>query len=120
MASPAYINTIVSGLAADIKKAFVLVGEYVLGNLRLGRPGHQVRSENLQAYFVEGTTHAVANTEFSIEHGLATAPYLAVPVLDLQAVGSKLVPLEVTQAADARRIYLKSSETSKAVTLLLE
>lgn len=120
MATTPGVQAIIGGLEPDLKKVLVRVFDYVLKNLRIGRPGHQEPSENLQASFVEATTAAVANTEFSILHGRANVPYLAVPVLDLQAVGSKIVPLEVTRAADVNRIYLKSSETSKPISLLVE
>lgn len=120
MASSAYVETAIGGLDSAVKKALKTIFDYVLKNLRLGRPGHQVASENLQAVFVQGTTPSIANTEFSIEHGMATTPYLATPVLDLQTVGSTVVRLQVSRAPDARRIYLKSPDTDAAVTVLVE
>jgi hypothetical protein len=47
-------------------------------------------------------------------------PHYALPVLELDRPGAKVVPLEVTRAADARRIYLKSTSTSAPITLLVE
>lgn len=118
MAKPEGVQALIGGLDPDLKKVIVRVFDYVLKNLRLGRPEGQ--SENLQANFVTGTTASIANTAFSVLHGRESAPYLAVPVLDLQTTGSRTPPLEVTQAADGVRIYLKSSETSKAFVLLVE
>jgi hypothetical protein len=120
MANPGAIQTYLGGLDSTIRKVLINVFDYVLPNLRWGRAVHQSRAENLQAYFLEGTTHSVANTEFSIAHGLASAPYLLIPVLPLDAEGAKLVPLEVSRAADASRVYLKSSETDAPIVILVE
>ena len=120
MATSAYTDSLLGGVDAGLRRAFKAVFDYVLRNLRFGRPDHQVPTENFQLYYVTGRTHAVADTEFSIAHGLGQAPYLAIPVLDLQAVGASTVPLEVTRAADAVRIYLKSSVADAPVTLMVE
>jgi hypothetical protein len=120
MADPGYVKTLANTLAPDVRRVLGLIGEYILGNLKLGRPTHQTRATNLQAYHLTGTTHAVANTEFSIVHGLNTAPYLLVPVLDLQTVGAKTVDLTVSRAADANRVYLKSSQTAATFNAIIE
>lgn len=114
------VDVLLGGLEANTKRVLQRVFEYVLKNWRFGRPGHQVRTENFTGAFLEGTTHSVANTAFSIEHGLEHAPYLAIPVLDLQTVGSEIVPLAVAQAADSRRVYLKSAETSAPISIYVE
>lgn len=120
MAAPGTIQTLLGGLPADTKKVLQTIFDFVLRNGRFGRPGHQMPTENIGRVFIEGTTHSVANTEFSIVHGLEGAPYLALPVLDLQTVNSRTVPLTVSRAADTKRVYLTSSETSAAFTLLVE
>jgi hypothetical protein len=120
MATPGTVQTLLGGLPTDTKRVLQAVFDFVLRSGRFGQPGHQMPTENVGRAFVEGTTHAVAGTEFSIVHGLEVAPYLAVPVLPLQSVNARIVPLTVTQAADARRIYLSSSEESAAFTLLVE
>jgi len=120
MASPPYVESLLGPLGTEQRQVFKRVFDYVLSNLRLGPPAHQVRSDNHQLYYLESTTHATANTEFSILHGLGRTPYVAIPVLPLDAVGAKLVPLTVTRAADASRLYLSSSSTSAAVWLLVE
>lgn len=114
------VEALVGGLDSLIKKAIIAIFDYVLKNLRFGRPAHQTKAENFQASYVEGTTHATADTEFSILHGRETAPYLALPVLDLGAIGSRTPVLEVTKAADANRIYLSSPEEGVPFTLYLE
>lgn len=120
MATSTLVESLLGALDSDVRKAFKQVFDYVLKNLRLGRPGHQAPSENLQASFVEGRTALVANEEFSILHGRESAPYLAIPVLDVGTVGSSVVPLVVTRAADVSRIYLSSSETDAPFSLLVE
>jgi hypothetical protein len=120
VANPDYVVAQLGGVDAGLKRTLVEVFRYVLGNLRLGRPSTQTRAENLQAYFLYGTTPSVALQEFSIAHGLGAAPYLLLPVLDLQGVGAQIVPLVVTRAADASRIYLASSATDAAIAVLVE
>ena len=120
MARVGYIETLLGGLDSQVKKALVDIFGFVLKSLVWGRPGHQVTSENLQAVFLQGTTPAVANQEFSIEHGRATVPYLVIPVLDLQSVSSSVVRLTVARAPDVRRVYLKSPDTSAPFTILVE
>jgi hypothetical protein len=121
MATSSYIDTLIGGLEAGTKKAIKAAFDYVLkGGLRFGRPEDATASENFTAAFYEATTDAVANTEFSIAHGFGRAPYLVIPVLPLDTPDARIVPLKVTQAADTKRIYLSSSETSAAIRLYVE
>ena len=84
-----------------------------------GDPDHQRKATNHRGYFEVSTT-ASSTGEFSIAHGLGTAPTLAIPVIDLGQPGARLVPLEVTRAADAQRVYFKSTSTGALFTLLVE
>lgn len=120
MANPSYLKTLFGGADAGLRRALDQAWEYILGNLRFGRPVDQDRAENFQAYFYEATTPGVANTEFSIAHGLGRAPYLLIPVMPLNTVGAQMVRLEVTRAADESRIYLSSPDTDAPITILLE
>jgi hypothetical protein len=120
MATAGFVEALLGSLDATTRKAFRAVFDYVLRNLRFGTPQHGTASENFQGYFYETTTAAVANTEFSIVHGLGRVPYLVIPILPLDAVGSKIVPLTVTRAADSSRVYLSSSVTSAAIVLYVE
>ena len=120
MANPAYVESLVGSLPPEHRLAWKRVAEYVLRNLRFGPVAHQARTENLQAYYYTATTPAVANQEFSISHGLGRVPYLAIPVLPLDAVGSELVPLKVTRAADGSRVYFSSSAVSTPIWLMIE
>lgn len=120
MATPEYVIAELGGVESNLKRALSNIFRYVLGNLRIGRVAHQSRSENLQAYFITGRTAAVANTEFSIAHGMGSTPYVAIPVLDLQTVNAEIVPLAVSRAADGTRIYLTSSVADAPFTVLVE
>lgn len=120
MADSSYIESILGGLAADVKRAVGAAFTYALDNLRLGPFDAGTRARNFQWYWLSGTTSSNANQEFSIPHGLGRTPYLVLPVLPLNQVNAQIVPLQVTRAADMNRIYLASSSTSAAVSLLVE
>lgn len=92
---------------------------YVLNNLTFGAVEHQTRAKNFQAYYLTGTTSSNASTEFSIAHGLGSAPSVLIPVVALNQVGAQLVPLQISRAADDKRVYLKSSSTSAAFAVLV-
>jgi len=121
MADIGYVRSLVAGLSNDAdKKTFNTIFEHILGNLKFGEVEHQERATNFQTYFVTSTTAAVANTEFTIAHGLTTAPHLAIQVLDLSGTGAQMIPRVVSRAADSKRLYFKSSSTSAPFALLIE
>ncbi len=113
MATSSYVNSLLGSLAAPIKVALSQAFSYLLTNLTFGRaePGQtlQARGANLRIYPLSATTH-----------GLPSAPYLLVPVAPLDTVGASIVPLTVTRAADASRIYLSSSATNATVFVFVE
>lgn len=119
MADIGYIESELGGLDKDVKRGLVSALRYLLNNLTLGAPD-QPRAKNFQWYWFSATTSSVANTEFSIAHGLGRIPGVILPTLPLNTVGAKLVDLEVSRAADANRIYLKSPSTSAPITVLVE
>ena len=120
MADASYIKSLFGGTPDAVKKAAEQAFTYLLGNLKLGAPDDARRSANFQWYWFSGTTSSTANQEFSIAHGLGREPYVAIPVLPLQSVGARTVDLQVSRAADASRMYFKSSSTSAAFTVLVE
>lgn len=119
MADKGYVRAVL-GAIKDGKRELNAAFEHVLDTWRLGPPEHQTRAQNAQLYFLTSTSAAASTSEFSIEHGLATTPKLAIPVLDLTQVGCKAGGLTVSRAADGRRVYLKSSDTSTVHWLLIE
>jgi hypothetical protein len=121
MASPAYIESLLRGAVPDAERsAFKNVFDYILSNLRFGRPVNQERCENLQVYFLIGVTPATPNTEFSLVHNLATPPYLAIPCLPLQSVNVTNPQLTVTRPADGNRVYFSSPAASAAICVMVE
>ena len=120
MADIAYIKSIFGSTPDAVKKAAEQAFTYVLGNLTLGAPENDRRAKNFQWYWFSGVTSSNANQEFSIAHGLQRVPAVVIPVLPLGQVGASLVPLQVSRAADVNRIYLQSSSTSAAFTVLVE
>lgn len=120
MASASYVKTLFGGVDATIRRALDQAWDHILdGGLRLGRPVHEQRAENVQAYFYQTTTPSIANEEFSIAHGLGRVPYLIQPVMPTVA-GEQMVRLAVPRDADAMRVYLSSPDTDAPVTILLE
>lgn len=122
MADLGYVTSLLRGIP-DEKTRSILeqVMTHVLGNLRYGVPEHQTRAVNGQYYWLSSTT-AADTSEFSILHGLPSAPAYGIPVLELDHVGSKAGFLTVTKAADGKRIYLRADagSTNTAFTLLVE
>ncbi len=121
MADKGYIRTLTASIPdATTRRVVQQAFEHVLDNFRLGVPEHQTRAVNSQQYWLSGTTSSVASQEFSIAHGLPATPRYVLPVLDVSQAGAQLVPLEVARVADGQRVYLKSTSTSAAITLLVE
>lgn len=119
MADIGSVESEFGSLPADHKRALVAAFRYVLRNLSFGAVEHQKPATNFQAYYLTSTTASVANDEFSIAHGLDSAPSVLIPVMDVSAVGGQLVPLTIARAADDKRVYLKSSSTSAAFAVLV-
>lgn len=117
MSSIGYVDSLLNTLEPAVKKTLDLAFREVIQNFQLG---DGPKATNARWFRLTGTTAAVANTEFSILHGMDVEPALLIPVIDLTAIGSQLVSLTVTKAPDAKRIYLSSPSTSAVVTLYAE
>lgn len=120
MSVTGYVESLVGGLQPELKKALTEIFRYVLPNGRFGPVSHQTKTENFTAVYVTSTTPSTANTDFSIVHGMGRTPYAVIPVLPLDVVGGSIVRLQVPQAADAMRVYLRSPDTSAVIHLYLE
>ena len=121
MASLGLLESLVGGLEDRTKRALTELIRAAFPNLRIG-PVETAKAENFNAFKLTSTT-ATSTSEFSIEHAMGRTPYLAHQVVDLSAVGARLgVALEVTRAADDRRIYLKASagDTNAVFSLYVE
>ncbi len=116
------IETEIRGLPAELRPTFLRIFRDLVKNLRFGHPSGDAPDPltNFAGAFLTGTTHATPGSEITIEHGFGRTPYLAIPVLPLDAVGAQIVPLTVTRAADSRRIYLSSSVADANFTIAVE
>lgn len=117
MASKGYIASILNQLPSDQKKALQPAFEHVLDDFVLGSA---TKAANFRWVQLESTTHATADTEFSIQHGLGVVPSWIIPALRLDQVNSQIVPLTVSRAPDETRIYLTSPSTSAVFRMFVE
>lgn len=117
MASKGYIASILNQLPSDQKKALQPAFDHVLEDFVLGTA---TKAANFRWVQLESTTPATANEEFSIAHGLGTAPSWLIPALRLDQVNSQIVNLTVTRAPDVQRIYLSSPSTGAVIRLFAE
>lgn len=116
MANPSYVYELLPGPLKNLDAAF----RYVLGALRFGAGKADAKAENFALFAIQGTTHATPDTEFSIQHGRRKTPTVLIPFLPLDTVGASMVQLEVTRAADAERVYLKSPVASATIRVWIE
>lgn len=121
MAATGYLDSLIGGLADDVKKALKQAFTYILTNVQVGPIDHQKRAGNLFGHWVNSTT-ATSTSEFSVLHGIGSAPQAAIIGLDVGSSGSKTPILTVTRPADAMRIYLKadSGSTNAPFSIYLE
>lgn len=122
MADLGYVNSLLRGIPDDKTRSVLqAIFTHLMTNIRIGVPEHQTRAVNLQAYWLQSTT-ASDTSEFSIVHGLRDVPHYAIPVLELDKVGSKAGGLTVSRAADNTRVYFKADagSTNAPITLLTE
>lgn len=116
MASKGYVNALLNPLADEIKKVLGPIFDHVLDTNRIGSA---TKAANFQWFKVSGTTSSNANEEFSILHGMESAPTWFLPVIDLVSTGTSFVPLTVTNV-DSKRIYLTSPSTGASFVAFVE
>jgi len=109
MANIGYVQGLINRLPADQRVVLLAIFDEVM---RQNRIGDSDKATNFAWFAVESTTHATANTEFSVVHGMASTPSRFIPSIRLDVVGAQIVPLKVSRLADARRAYFTSSSTS--------
>jgi hypothetical protein len=117
MASKGYVDQLLNALPSDLRYPLRSAFWHIMDNFRIATA---TRAENAQWYRVSATTHATANTEFAVAHGLSAAPTQLFQILDLTQINSQVVPLTVSRAPDIKYLYLKSSSTSAPFTMLVE
>lgn len=117
MAAPGYIATLLNALDANVRTVLQRAFEY---SMRENALGAGTKAENFSWFKVSSTTHATANTEFSVLHGMDHAPSKLIPILALDSTRYQLVTLAVTRPSDAKRVYLKSASTGAQFQVYLE
>ena len=120
MANKGTIELLLNALPSEQRRPLYEAFRQVLDTWSHGQPDEGGRATNGQWYLRTSTTHATANTEFTIAHGLSNAPTAIYPVLFLDSTVYQLVPLQVSRAADATRIYLKSASTNATFAVWVE
>ena len=120
MADSGQVKALIGGLESDVRKALTQVFEYVLGDIRVGLPGHQRRSTNLRWVQLEGVTASTPGQEFTMAHGLGRVPSVIFPALDVSGVNRTMPDLTVSRAADANRLYFTSQTAGATFTIFVE
>lgn len=122
MADLSFVETELKTLPEALRPTFLRVFRAFLKDIRFGHPTGDASDPmvNMAGGFFHGTTPHTPGDEFSIAHTFGRTPYLALPALRLDAVGSSLVSLTVSRAADDKRVYFTSTEADTPVTLVVE
>jgi hypothetical protein len=117
-----YIESEIKSLPVELRATMLRIFRAFLKDIRFGHATGDVPDPlvNMAGGFFHATTPAVPGTEFTIAHGFGRVPYLAVPVLRLDAVGSSVVPLTVARAADEKRMYFTSTIADAPISLSIE
>lgn len=122
MADIGAIESEIKSLPVELRPTMLRIFRLFLKDIRFGHPtGDQPDPMvNMAGGFFHGTTPATPGDQFTIAHGFGRVPYLAVPVLRLDSVGSSIVSLTVARAADDKRVYFTSTEASTPISLAIE
>lgn len=122
MADLGAIEGEIKSLPIEMRATMLRIFRLLVKDVRLGHPkGEQPDPAlNMGGGFFHGTTPATPGDEFTIAHGFGRVPYLAVPILRLDAIGVSTVPLTVSRAADDKRVYFTSTVASTPVSLFIE
>lgn len=119
MANLGLIEAFLRPVPEATRRPLTDIMRHLVPSIEFGPVAHQTPATNLKGVTIVSTT-ATSTGEFSVAHGLGRTPYLAIPAVDLTLVGSQMVPLEITRAADAVRVYLKSTSTNAVFALYVE
>lgn len=120
MASLGLLESLVNRLESKLRPAMLGVVRELGTNLQYGGMGEKAKAMNFRLYRFDGVTSTSVNGEFSIEHGFGQKPINLFPFVPLDAIGGRVVRLQVTRAADEGRVYLSSPDTNASFSVLLE
>ena len=121
MAALGGLEALIGSLPADTKRVMTELLRAMVPYLRFGPVEHQDKAENFAGVTLVSTT-ASDTGEFSVLHGLGTAPFRLMPSLDLNSSGMELINVRCSRPADASRIYLKAiaGSTNKVFSIYVE
>jgi len=116
------IEAEINALPVALRPIFMRIFRAILKDLRFGHPTGETADplKNFGGGFFHGTTPSTPGEEFTIAHGFGRKPYLAFPVMRLDAVGSSVVPLTVSTVADDKRVFFTSTEADAPITIVVE
>ena len=81
MASIGFVKSLLNGLSNSKDRGILdQIFDHILREQRIGDSD---KAENFAWFAVESTTHATANTEFSVLHGMDSTPTRFIPSLRL-------------------------------------
>lgn len=122
MADLGFLEGEIKALPEAMRASMLRIVRHLAKEMRYGHPnGDQPDPAlNFGGAFFHGTTPDTPGDEFTIAHGFGRTPYLALPILVLDTVGSELVPLTVSRAADDKRLYFTSTEAGAHFSLFVE
>lgn len=124
MATSSYAKSLMSSLPTEMKLAMHKLAEYIFDrSLVFGPVDPQDATSpttNFGGRYVKVTTSTAASQEFSVQHGLGRIPNVFWMVGNPRSVNSQLLPLTVSKAADANRLYFTSASTSVVCFLYVE
>lgn len=122
MADLGFFESEIRSLPDTLRPTMLRLFRALLKDIRLGHPSGDASDPmlNLGGAFLHGKTPSVAGTEFTIKHSFGRTPYVAFPVLRLDAQGSSVVRLTVSRAADDKRVYFTSLDINAPISLAVE
>jgi hypothetical protein len=117
-----FLEAEIKTLPEALRPPMLRIVRAIVKDIRFGHPTGDERDPllNLGGAFLHGTTPTTPGEEFTIAHSFGRTPYLALMAMRLSDVGSSIVPLTVSRAADANRIYLTSTIGDAPITLVVE
>ena len=122
MGVPGYVESLLGGVEAGLKRVLSEAFRYALMDNRFGPVDHQVKAESFSGYTLLSTTAATGNEEFSVIHGMGRTPFRIMQVAGVsESSGDRLgVTLTVSRPADSHRLYFRSASTSVPFALYVE
>lgn len=120
MANASFASNFFASTERAVRRAAERAFDYILRNLKVGPIEDRDVAGNLSGIWYQVTTSSVADEEFSFRHQLNQVPATMLIGLPLNVANAQIVPLQISQAADSDRVYLKSSSTGAIAYVYIE